>query len=267
MPRNLLAGDSDLEREFELETAEEDEEGAMAELEEPFEALEATEAPEDLELEGLGGEEGPEGFAERFLELAAREYESETEVDAAVNGVLHDMEREYFFKGLRSKLGSLGKKYLARGLQTVGRVAGRNFPAVEALTQLARGNLRGMLAPLARTALTAAVPGLGAAMPVMRSLGFELESGEDDPAAQERAWQNYVHLAREAYEDLASNLSSEAQDPLGAHQLAGAAMRNALARVGRRQGRGGGGGSGGGRARDVRRIQVRRGQRLVIEVL
>lgn len=249
VPINSLAGDSDLEREFELETTEEDEEGAMTELEEPFEAL------EDLPREHDEREAGEPGdFVERFLELASHEYESESEVDAAVNGVLHDIEREYFFKGLTKRLGGLGKKFLAQGLRTVGQVAGKNFPAVQALTQLARGNLRGMLAPLAKSALTAAVPGLGAAMPVLGALGFE--AGEE-PALQREAWQNYVTLAREAYEDLASNLSPDAQDPLGANRLAGAAMRNALSRTPR------GGGSRGG----VRRIQVRRGERLVIEVV
>lgn len=258
MSGNPFAGDSALEREFELETAEEEEEGAMTELEEPFAELSAEldepGAREPEREQGYGGD-GTD-FVERFMELGEREFESESDLDSAVNGVLHDIEREYFFKGLTKRLGGLGKQFLQQGLKTVGSQLGKNFPAVGALTQLARGNLKGMLAPLAKTALSTAFPGIGAAMPALSALGFGFEASED-PQLQRQAWQNYVTLAREAYEGLAANLSPDAADPLGANRLASSALRNALARTRRNVPARG----------DVRRIQVRRGQRLIIEIV
>lgn len=251
MPRLSYESDSELEREFELELQDRSEQDE-GEIEEQFEVLGPATARESNEPE--------ERFAERFFELSQREFESEADVDDAVNRLLGEMEREFFFKGLMKKVKGAGKKLLSKGISHLGKQLGSKFPAIQAITQLARGNLKGALGGLAKTALTAglaAVPGGAVALPALKALGFE--SGMDDPDAQREAWGRYVTLVREAYDDLATNLSSEADDPVEASRLASASFRAALSRT---QGRGGAGGTPGG----VRRIRLRAGERLLIEV-
>jgi hypothetical protein len=124
MPRNRDLSDlSELEREFELEMDDEysedreweddlQEAEEEEELEQELEGLEQEadiygEAEEDLEQEAEGIEEDREReFVERFLELSAKEFESEAEVDEAMNAVLDGMAREYFFgkiaRGIKS---------------------------------------------------------------------------------------------------------------------------------------------------------------------
>src|SRR5689334_11712218 len=111
------SGFSDLEREFELEMEGSD--GSDSELDEELdeetsdEEFESDEESGDFEtafeLESAGFD-----YADRLQELSAREFESESEVDQALNEVLNDIEQEFFFKSLRSKWnkfkkGGLGK--------------------------------------------------------------------------------------------------------------------------------------------------------------
>jgi len=72
---------SDIEREFEEEVKEK-------------------EFPEEKELDP---------FAENFYKLSGRTFETETELDNAVNGILNEIERDYFFKGLFKKTKKAGK--------------------------------------------------------------------------------------------------------------------------------------------------------------
>ena len=279
MARNRsFTGFSDLEREFELDMESEppDEEAFESGLDEPeFEADLDEEYGEeesgeelDQELEVLAELEQDEDpremeFAERFYELGQRQYESESEVDRALSGVLNDMEREYFLGGLAKKLKS---SKLVRGLVRKGlNFAQQRFPALKAVTQLARGNLKGMLMPLAKTALGAAVPGGPAALTVLKGLGFE--TAED--AAQNRlGWQNYARMAREAYEHLADNLTMRVDEPREASQLAANAFQQALGQAQQRAqavasqaGLSPGARRRGGR---VIRVRLRPGQKLLV---
>jgi hypothetical protein len=105
------------------------------------------------------------------------------------------------------------------------RFAQQRFPALKAITQLARGNLKGMLLPLAKTALGAAVPGGPAALSVLQGLGFETA---EDAAQNQLGWQNYTRIAREAYEHLADNVTMRVDEPREASQLAASAFQGAL---------------------------------------
>ena len=67
------------------------------------------------ELGEIGEEAGD--YAERFYELSEREYESELEVDEEVNGLLNEMERDFFFGGLKKRLKKAGKGLLKKGLK------------------------------------------------------------------------------------------------------------------------------------------------------
>jgi hypothetical protein len=290
-------GISDLEREFELDMDSEppDEEAFDADLDEGLETelddeLEADldeeldedanenyadeESLDDLDQEfelmgeALDGDRDPREMelAERFHDLAQREFEAEFEVDRELGGVLDDMEREYFFGRLARGIRRVGKSKLVRGLVRKGlRFAKRRFPALKAITQLARGNLKGLLLPLAKTALGAAVPGGPAALAVLKGLGFE--AAEDDPRNRV-GWQNYTRMAREAYEALADNVTMRVDEPGEAGRLAASAFQGALRRAQARAARLDSGpvrGRGAGAAGDrVIRIRLRPGQTLVV---
>jgi hypothetical protein len=272
MARNRrFRGISDLEREFELdmESGPPDEEAFESDLDQELEAeldeeYGEEEGPEDLdrELEFEQDQDPREmEFAERFYELGQRQFESEFEVDRELAEVLDDMEREYFLGGLVKKL---KKSKLVRGLVQKGlNFAQKRFPALKAITQLARGNLKGALLPLAKTALGTVVPGGPAALGVLQGLGFE--TAEDDPRNRV-GWQNYTRMAREAYETLADNVTMRVDEPRVASQLAAGAFQQALSQAQARAQAGSGrtragAGAAGGR---VIRVRLKPGQKLVV---
>jgi hypothetical protein len=206
---------SDIEKEFEEDLKEEEERLS----------------PEEGELEGefeeeLEGEEWPkkraiDPFAEKFYELSSRTFKTKTELDAAVNGILNEIERGYFFKGLLKKTGKSGKALLKKGLETFRSVSA--FQAAEGITQLVRGNLKGTLSTLAKSGLK--VRAGAAALPVLGTLGFEPGETNRD------AWQNFVNVCKESFDYLAMNLDKNADDPLEANKLASEAFGDALKRV------------------------------------
>lgn len=205
----------DLEFEYENEL---DEELDDAEFEEEFDDAEA------LQEEFETGDEESGDYAERFYELSQMEFELESELDRELSELLGEMEREYFFGGVKRFLKSKGKGLLKKGLKyAAGRIPA--LKAIEGITQLARGNLKGSLLALAKTAL-AAHPAGAAALPALNALGF----GTDTEANRE-AWDNYVEVAREAYENLAENLNEAADDPLVANEIAKNSFRTAFKTV------------------------------------
>ena len=246
---------SQLEREFELEMDDD----AAGELELEFESDEG-ELDEDRPAFEAEADDAADGFAERFYELSQGSYESEFELDQEVNRLVADMEQEFFFKGLGKRLRSAGKGLLKKALK---HAAGK-FPALNALkgvTQLARGNLKGMLGSLAKAGLASAIPGGAIALPALSALGFEV----DEPEANREAWRNYGEVSREAFQHLAEHLHEQADTPTEASKLAAAALQAGLAKGQARRRSGGrrrrGGGSG-----DTRVIRLRRGERLIVTV-
>jgi hypothetical protein len=206
---------SDIEKEFEEDLKEEEE----------------RRLPEEAELEGefdeeLEGEELPEKraldpFAEKFYELSSRTFKTKTEIDLAVNGILNEIERGYFFKGLLKKTGKSGKALLKKGLGTFRGVSA--FQAAEGITQLVRENLKGTLGTLAKSGLK--VRAGAAALPVLGTLGFEPGETNRD------AWQNFTNVCKESFDYLAKNLNENADDPVEASRLASEAFSVALKKV------------------------------------
>ena len=101
----------------------------------------------DEELGHADGDRERE-YVERFLEIAAHEFESESEVDQAMNETLTDVANEYLFGSLWKKAASFGKNLaknsVVRALVNKGlSVASGQFPALKAALQLAKGNLQG----------------------------------------------------------------------------------------------------------------------------
>lgn len=249
-------GLSDLEREFELEMEEEPEE--EKEIEEELEAELERDEPEE-EYEEVE-EESANDYAERFYELSQREYESEAAMDDAVNGILNEMERDYFFGKLKKSWKRLKKKGLGRLLQKGLKLAAGQIPALQALkgvTQLARGDMKGLLGSLAKAGLSSAIPGSGAAL---TALGFE---ATEEPEANRDAWNSYAEVAREAYEHLAENLNERADEPLEASRLATDSLRSALKKA--QTSVSAAGISRAGLGRRTRVIRLKPGQRIIIE--
>jgi len=232
MARNLEDTDlSELEREVELEM---DDESQVMEDSEIGDTLELNEElGDDSEFEAEFRDEQGEveeetgDYAERFYELSQRNYESESEVDQEVAGILNEMERDFFFGGLAKRLKSAGKGLLKKGL----KFAAGQIPALQAmkgLTQLTRGNLKGFLGSLAKAGLTSAIPGAAAALPALKALGFD-PAGDSETSRD--AWNNYVDVSREAFEYLGETLNESADNPIEASRLATNAFQTAVRKV------------------------------------
>jgi hypothetical protein len=231
---------SELEREFELEMDNDSE----LEMDDDFE-FEAYRTDEDSEADEYEYdseyEEEPEGefewlesndsdYAERLFELSQREFESESEIDEAVNEILDDMEREYFIGGLFKKAKNAAKKLAQKGM-TLAKKAGINLPSLDALKSmlgpvsgLLKGNLGTLIKPALKAALSAHPAGM-AALPALKALGFE---SSEDMGENREAWNRYASVAREAFEHLAENINENADNPLEASRLANGAFQKAL---------------------------------------
>ncbi|MGA9769547.1 MAG: hypothetical protein WBV94_10935 [Blastocatellia bacterium] len=274
MPKNFNDLDmSELEREFELEMEDDHESLNSDELEAEFEGLEGYESYEpELEFEESDHEGGD--YADRFYELSQRGYESESQMDEELDSILNEMEQEYFFGGLKKALKKRlpGIKNLIGKIKTFAPALG--LSGLTGITGLAQKILKdGSLKGLAKAGLTAAIgtnPMGAAALTALKGLGFE---ASEDSEANRDAWNNYVDVAREAFESLAENVNERSDEPLEASRQATAAFQTALhkvrarvphARHGRGIYRAGQAGFPAGQKRRARVIRVRRGERIII---
>ena len=228
----LEMDDSEFEYESdsEFEFGDSEYEGFDSESDGEYESDYEDEYESEFEYESQDGETSQ--YADRFHELAQMEYESESELDQEVNGILNEMEQDFFWKAAKrfikkrgpGLLGKLGKYALSKS------PLGQGF---NVLSQMAKGNLTGALKGLAKTALSAHPAG-AAMMPALGALGFEASEGAE---GNREAWNNYAEVAREAYENLAANITPQAANPAVASDLAKKALRTAMVRAGRRGGR------------------------------
>lgn len=265
---------SDLEKEIELEmddstTGEhETDDNSGEELEIDAEG----ESDEDRELgaaiEDLGEsqfessdseralEQGaPDEFAQRFYELSTRDFEDESDLDREIGGILTEMERQYFWGGVKG-LFKKGLKYGVKSLRDKAMQYGKGLVPFKAITQLARGNLKGALGSLAKQGLGAALrmhPAGAAGLSALQGLGFN-PLGEAE--TNREAWNNYTAVAREAYDHLAQNLNESSDKPVEASRQAATAFQSALQKVQSRTS------ASSSQNRKVYRIRVRPGQRI-----
>lgn len=227
---------SELESEYELEMDNTEFESGEDEFEDEtgddeYESTGDYESDDENEYEYEMSDSENSGYAERFYELSQMEFESESEMDGEVNGLLNEMEQDFFFKAARRFIKRRGPGILGK----LGKFALSKLPAAHALkglSQLARGNLKGSLLGLAKTALSSH-PAFAAAMPALKALGFE---SSESPETNREAWDNYVEVAREAYESLAENLNENSADPMVANEVARNALRKAMTTVKARAG-------------------------------
>ena len=246
-------GMSDLEREIELEMDDEveldeeaDEEAgdlqAFAELELDEETTLDEEAEMDEEADFVmeAGDDSEveieadtrvrdQEYVERFMEIAGRQYESESEVDQVLNETLDGLAQERFFGALKRGLGKLARSKALRALAKKGLAAASGqFPALKAALSLAKGDLKGTLMNLGKQAIAGAIPGGGAALGALNSLGFTQSDNSED---NREAWENYVEMSGEAFEHLANNITPTADQPLEASRLATSAYQQAMKRA------------------------------------
>lgn len=76
-------------------------------------------------------------------------------------------------------------------------------------------------------------------MPALSALGFEAYEGDE---GNREAWNNYAEVAREAYENLAENLTPKAGSPTVASDIAKRALQSALSTTQNAAGRSAGNG-------------------------
>jgi len=180
-------------------------------------------------------------YVERFMEIAGRQYESESEIDQALNETLDGLAQERLFGGLAKRLRKFGTKLAQnKTLMSLAKkglsVASGQFPAIKAALSLAKGDLKSTLANFGKQAISAAIPGGGAALGALNALGF---TQSENPEDNREAWENYVQLSREAFEHLANNITPNADEPLEASRLAANAYQHALKRAQQRTAVGG----------------------------
>lgn len=213
---------SDIEREFEEEMKKEKspEESLL-----PEETVFEKEYDEEMQGEELPEKKEIDPSAEKFCELSTRKFKTETELDNAINKILNEIERDYFFKGLLKKTKKGGKLLLKKGLTTFKGLSA--FQAANAITQLARGNLKGTLVTLAKTGIKGMQA--GTTLPVLEALGFE--AGREGTEKNREAWQSFTDVCKESFDYLARNLHKNADDPLEASKLASEAFTTALKKV------------------------------------
>lgn len=225
-----MDGDSELEStddfEFEMTDANEEYESDDYETDD-FEA-EYHEAEPQEEYEWLTANDSD--YGERFYELSQREFESESEIDEAVNEILDDMENEFFFGGLLDKAKNAAKKLAKKGMD-LAKKAGINLPSLDALKSMLgplsgilKGNLGALIKPALKAALSAHPAG-AALLPALKGFGFE--TGEDG-SDQRETWNRYASVAREAFENLAQTINENADNPLEASRLATNAFQKAV---------------------------------------
>jgi hypothetical protein len=230
---------SDIESEFELE---------MDDLE-----------VEDSEIEfGTEGDSegefgsGSEDLADRLIGLASREFESEYELNDAVNEVTDELEREDFLGKFGKKLGSWAKKAAPRvlGNLPIAKLAKSFLPGLN-LKSLLGNVLKSVMA--SNPALAALAPAAG---PALQALGFK---EVEDPEENREAWNRFLEVSQDAYEYMVQNLTPQSNEPLQANKLAAAALHHGMSKArSRRTG-------GGNRRKHV--VRVSRGDVVVIKIV
>lgn len=251
---------SELEREFELEMGDGSNSYEDRELEEEFENFmegsedeyeyeeDPSEGEYEYEQDALDGEydQGYEynggnlsmSMGERFFELSQREFESEYEMDEALNEIFDDMEREYFFK----KLFRAGKNFLKKN-PLIKSLAGKalNMAAgfipggrigLEAIKKFGKPLLSGLRqnwANVAKAGIGAIAPNATQAVTnFAEKMGVSVDNPEE---SNQEAFERMADGIRRSYEYAADQFNDRAMDPIMAGRLANRAFETGIAPV------------------------------------
>jgi hypothetical protein len=208
--------DDILQREFELETERyEEPKGETEEFNFEMEDYEEPMGESNLSRDNL---------AQRLLELQERQFESEDSRKAAIEGVLTEIEKNFFIKKLAGgAIGGILKKLLG------GLGAGNPLSFIKAAIALIRMAAK---EPLRTTLLQVITshPSLAPARPLLKLLGIA-ETAEYGANSLE-SWKEFVELSESMYEDIVNNLNEAAlKDPVAANQIASKAFGTAASRI------------------------------------
>jgi hypothetical protein len=222
---------SEFEQEFELEFESEsfDNENDF-ELDNEFESDNAYEFESDSEYDSESDSEfefEADSYESRLYEILNNNYESELEFENNLNEVLHEMEKDYFWGGLkkwvkkRGGIGGLLAKY-AKKLPITS--------AAQALSSVARGDLRGALKnvmsnDLFKTGLSF-IPG-GAAAVKGLDMANKLLGDSETPNVPMEKIKQAVAVGKAAYDGLAKGLAN-AQTPQDVKDMGKKALQQAI---------------------------------------
>lgn len=208
---------SEFEREFEIsdESNEFESENDEFESESDWESDSELEAENDFELDSEGDylsefesdseyefENTPEGrFEGRLYELFTNNYESDFEFENDFNEIMHEMERDYFWGGLKK----LAKKGLSMGLKAL--------PIDNKWKKMIGGLAKGQLPSIASLIKTLGpklaqfIPGVG---PIASTaMGAMMNSEVSTQSQAKQAAQDTVALAKQAYSNFANGLANK----------------------------------------------------------
>jgi hypothetical protein len=260
---------SDLEAQYELETDDSElSDGSDQELE--------YENDEEFGEEPAGELDAGQTYAERFAELAMREFETDEELESGLRDILGEMEQQYFLSGLVKKgIGfatNVAKKAAKRGL----KFATSKLPIAQ-LLKGASGMLGKSLTDKLLRLAQSVIPGGAIGIPALQALGIIPGGGAASPeanaeiASDSETWERFAEFAQEVYETAADQANETLVNPMQAMQAANTALNTVVrqnagglvtAGVGALRGPMGGGQRGhhGGR----RVVRLRPGQSVVI---
>lgn len=247
MAHNFHADMSELEREYELELIGNSNDFSDEELELEFEYIMDDEEELEFEFEfeqDSGDEEneleyeyeyedslGSGTFGERLYELSQKEFESEYEMDEALNEIFDDMEREFFFK----KLWKAGKNLISKN-PLIKNLAGKalNLAAgfipggrvgLSALKTFGKPLLKGIRqnwSNVAKAGISAVAPNAMKSVKGFASkLGIAPENAEE---SNQEAFEKIAEGIQRSYEFAADHFGDRAGDPIIAGRLANRAF-------------------------------------------
>jgi len=162
---------------------------------------------------GEGADMPPWAAGERFFELAQYEFESEYELDNALGGILEEMEREYFLKGLlKNPLVNIAAGFIPGGSTALGLAKG-----VSKISDQFPKNLKKKLGGLAKTGIRSLTPGAtGMASRFAKRLGLHPETTEQ---AARNAFQKIENGIQRSFEYAAHYFGDHVADPEEADRL------------------------------------------------
>ena len=226
-----MADISDLESQYELESNEDSE----------FEYGEDAELDDDSELDDefeLGDE--PEGeldqsqsYAERFHELAMREFETDEELEVGLRDILGEMEQQYFLGGLMKKGLGFAKKFAGKAVKAGVGMAARHLKklpiagVLKSATGLLGKNLTDTLMRLAQSA----IPGGAIGIPALQALGIIPggASADANSGSEGKTWERFAEFAQEVYETAADQVNPNTLNPMSSMLQANKAIQQVVA--------------------------------------
>jgi hypothetical protein len=163
-------------------------------------------------------------LAQRFLELQEKQFESSESRNAEVDGLLNEVEKQYFLGKLT---GGVVKSLLSKLVG--GAIPGNPLKIIKsALTLIrmaAKEPLRGALLNV-----ISVHPALAPARPLLKLLGIS-ETADSAENSLDR-WKEFTQLSETMYENIINNVNKAATtDPVAANQLASQAFRNAASKI------------------------------------